>query len=392
MVYRSSSLGGVDLERAGATTEAPLYRWLTLQDGRTGRVVEMAFLPRLEGRARSKPSAPGRTVSLALARDATPLEAALGSLKAVLFAVGAAAIGVSALILRLVIRRSLAPVKHVADQIGQLGDENLGDRVEGAGVPKELQGVVARLNELLGRLEAAFQRERSFSADVAHELRTPLAGLRATMEVTLSRQRSPEDYAEAIEECQSIAVGMQAMVENLLYLTRLEADQTEIDPQPIFLDDLVSGAWQPLEPQAHARNLQVRWTRGPRRAVMTDPTLSALIVGNILQNAVTYADEGGAVEIEIATDQTAAQLRVANSGSRIPREQTELIFERFWRGDTARTAAGVHCGLGLSLVQRALAALGGSVEADSSRGGRFEISVSIPDLDIADAPPNEGRP
>ena len=379
VLYRSPSLGGGDLERAGATTETPLYRWLTLQDGRRGRVVETAFYPRPEGHARTKPSAAGRqAISLALARDATPLEAALDSLKAVLFAVGAAAIGVSALILWLVIRHSLAPVRDVADQITRLGDGNLGDRIDAGGVPEELQPVVGRLNELLARLEAAFRRERSFSADVAHELRTPLAGLRATMEVALTRQRSPEDYAEAIEECRSIALGMQAMVENLLFLARLEANQTRIDPQPIFLADLADDAWGTLERQAENRKLQVQWTRGPRQAVMTDPTLSALIVGNILQNAVTYADEGGVVAIEIATDQTAARLRVTNTGSRISSDQTELIFERFWRNDAARTAAGIHCGLGLSLVKRAVSALGGTVHADSTPGGRFEIAVSIP--------------
>lgn len=383
VLYRSASLGGRDMERKGdSRTGYPVFRWVALPKGRTGRAVELTFHSRVDEddwrRARQKRAGP--RIALVLARNAGDVEAALNSLRWVLICVGLAAIGVSSGVLWLVIRRGLAPLNQVADQISRLGDQDLAERIHAGAAPAEIQPVVNRLNDLLGRLEAAFRRERSFSADVAHELRTPLAGLRSTMEVALSKARQPAEYAEALGDCLRMALRMQAMTESLLSLARLEAGQVNIELESVVPDDLVRTTWGGLAEEARRRNLQVRWTLGATQAVRTDPTLLRLVVGNIMDNAVVYTDEGGTVEIETAGDDDKARVRVANSGSTISRDQTEIVFERFFRGDAARSATGVNCGLGLALVRRAVSVLGGSVEVKSSAGGQFEIAVSIPSL------------
>jgi signal transduction histidine kinase len=191
--------------------------------------------------------------------------------------------------------------------------------------------------------------------------------------------RQPGEYTEAIGDCLRTALRMQAMVEALLSLVRLEAGQVQIQPESIVPDELVRSSWGALEEEARRRKLQVRLTQGATRPVRTDPTLLNLVVGNILENAVVYTNEGGTVEIESSADDSAMHIRVANSGSRIPRDQADMVFERFWRGDAARSEAGVRCGLGLSLVRRAVSVLAGSVEVESGAGGQFEITVSIPD-------------
>ena len=382
VLYRSASLESRDMACTGdARTESPVFRWVVLPNDRTGRAVEMIFHPRLDDedrRAGQKRSA--TKITLVLARDAKPVEATLNSLMWVLICVGLAAIGVSSGVLWLVIRRGLSPLNQVAEQISRLGDRDLAERIHASDAPAELQPVVNRLNDLLGRLEAAFGRERSFSADVAHELRTPLAGLRSTMEVALSKARQPAEYAEAISDCLQMSLRMQAMVESLLSLARLESGQVDIELESVVPDDLVRTAWGGLAEEAKKRHLQVRWTLGAKQAVRTDSSLLRLVVGNIVENAVIYADEGGTVEIETAGDRDTVRIRVANSGSTISRDQTEMVFERFFRGDAARSATGVHSGLGLSLVKRVVLVLGGSVKAQSVAGGKFEITVSLPSL------------
>ena len=137
---------------------------------------------------------------------------------------------------------------------------------------------------------------------------------------------------------------------------------------------------EPPADQARRRKLQVRRSAGAKRAIRTDPALLRLVAGNILENAVVHADEGGTVEIETTADAGEMRLRVANSGSTISRQQAEMVFDRFWRGDAARGATGVRCGLGLALVKRAASVLGGSAEVQTSAGGQFEITVAIPSI------------
>jgi two-component system sensor histidine kinase QseC len=386
VLFRSASLGEHDLPRIADPLESPLSRWVKLADGRTGRAVGVAFSPKKEtdgepGSQADHPAAhgemPAAPVTLVLARATAPIESTLVRLEAILLCVGLVATAVSTGVLWSVVQRSLRPLDQWARQIGRLDAQDLSARIDVQHAPRELHPVADRLNELLARLEAAFRRERSFSADVAHELRTPLAGLRATLDVTLSKPRRPEEYQEAVRDCLQITVQMQAMVENLLSLARLEGGQVQLRPQPVFVNELLRADWERLQESAAARRLQVQWTLSPEQPITTDPALLGLVVGNLLDNAVAYADEGGWVRIETVWQDGAAVLRVSNSGSMIGEDQTEQVFERFWRGDAARSATGTHAGLGLALVKKLAELLGGSVKVQSRKGGRFEVTFSI---------------
>ncbi len=382
--FRSPSLGEGNLEGAAGTMDAPVLRFVTLPDGRSGRSLCMKFTPRVDRRkdgtskAEETPGWQARTMTMVLARGTERVDAMATRMAVLLASVGICAIAASTGLLWWIIRRSLRPVERLAGQIGRIGERDLSARIDESGVPQELQPVVTRLNELLGRLEAAFQRERTMSADVAHELRTPLAGLRSTIDVALARPRESTEYREALGDCLAVARQLQDLVENLLSIARLEAGQVESRPERIFPNEILAAAWKLLGGAAASRRLRVEWALGPEAPVVADASLLGLVIRNVLENAVAHADDGGSVKIETLPAADGMSLRVANSGSALPQDRAEHVFERFWRGDAARGAAGSHHGLGLALVKKTVSVLGGAVGVQSRAGGEFAITVSIP--------------
>ncbi len=374
VLYRSSSLRGQDLSREAGSLEKPLCRSVVLPDGRRGRAAGVTFVPRQEHRGRGTPA----EVTLAIARDTRDVDRTLARLRWLLIGVCAIATLVSAAILAWIVKAGLRPVEKLAGQIGRVEEDDLSARVAVEDAPKELLPVVERLNDLLARLEAAFGREKAFSADVAHELRTPLAGLRATLEVVLSGARDLALFEEGLRDSLAITCQMHAMVENLLALARCEAGRLEVSRDSVRLDELLDECWRPLEELAIERQLRVERRVEPSCVLDTDRDKLRLILQNILGNAITYADRRGTIRIEARPANGGARLSVANSGSRLSGEEASHVFERFWRGDPARGDVGVHCGLGLTLCERLVGVLGGSIAVTSAAGGELAVTVDLP--------------
>ncbi|MCX7045721.1 MAG: ATP-binding protein [Candidatus Sumerlaeota bacterium] len=391
ILYSSPSLNKQDLKLEFRKPQKTECSYLRLPGGRIGRVVFMSFTLSLQdehentdAKESGKPvqaleKTPDRSQAvIALVRDAERITEALERLGMFLSLSGLATIIITAGVLWFVIRWNMRPLNRVAAQIERMDERALVLNVETEKIPAELRPVVERLKGLLQRLEQAFTRERAFSADIAHELRTPLAGLMTAMEVSLSRPREPVTYRATFGECLTIVSQMKNMVEKLLSLARLESGQTPTHPEIFPLDDAVREAWKPLEKIAKERDLAVEWRLDPTLALETDQDLWILLTRNILENAVSYADSEGAVRIETRQDENNAVFYVSNTGSQIPQEETERLFERLTRGDAARSATGVHCGLGLSLVRKTAALLGGEVRVQSSVGGLFEVTITMP--------------
>lgn len=392
VLYRSPSAEGLDLPGTVAD-ETPAFH--SARFGGYGvRVMTLGFNPRIdpdllsdEDDGEDESSVPAETIGaedtrvvvLVIARRTETIDAFLARLRLLLGVVGLVA-GVLVLVIqRAVIRRSLRPLDLLAREIAELGDQ-LSRRITLEPIPREVEPVVRRLNELLDRVEAAFERERTFSADVAHELRTPLAGLRTSMEVELSRPREADDYRDALARSLEIVRQLQAMVQRLLCLARLEAGQVHIDEQTEDLCEVVRATWVSLTPLAAQRKLDTRCTLPARAPVTTDRSLSEVVVRNVIENALRHADEGGRVEVEVEVveDRRQTLLRVTNSGSRVAHEQVPDLFERFSRGDVSRDQTGLHCGLGLALVAKITSLLGMEVSVETSIGGEFSISLRMP--------------
>lgn len=397
-LYKSRSLAKTDLTHRPAPQHLPEHFNVKLPDGRRGRAVCLAFLPRMESvvaeerglrKSESTPAlsggADGEPVSLALAQSTSHIDTTLARLRRLLFLVGGAAVVVASSSLWYYVVRSLRPLNQLAQEIGQVGENDLSKAIGGTEYPSEINPVVERLNQLLQRLDAAFQRERTMNANVAHELRNPLTGLRLKLDVALSRDREPHQYRQTIEACRAITSQLQQMVDTLLSLARLDAGQVNLHTESVRLDALIQTQWDTLAAEAEQRGLRVQWAVDSAVTIATDAALLAVAVRNLLDNAVTYAEQGGIVRVGTEVLDSGVEILVTNSGSRLTQAEAENALVPFWQHDPSRSTTGVHCGLGLSLVQRIVAVLQGQLSVKSSPAGEFEIAVVLPLLAAAES-------
>jgi signal transduction histidine kinase len=387
VILRSASLGSQDLERLEARSTKPLCHTVTLPDGRRGRLAALLFVPNAdpgEENSRSEEDdhethaamAP-RPLVLAVARDTQTLDANLAALRWLLIGAGAGSVVLMLVVASLVVRQGLRPLGALASRIAAIRADDLADRVPVEALPVEMVPVGVRLNELLERLQAAFHRERTLTGDVAHELRTPLAGMRSTMEVTLSRPRQPGEYRESLAECLEIVRQTQTMADNLLTLARLEGGQAAAQPEVVFLAELAESLWRPLATQAQTRGIAWENRLDPALECRADVALLKTTLSNLLANAAEYTNNGGLVEATGEVRDGKVEVTLTNTGCTLSAEDVPHVFERFWRGDAARGSTGVHCGLGLSLAERAVAALGGTLSAEVTEG-LFKVRLVLP--------------
>jgi len=372
---RSPSLKGRNLALIRGTPAQPGYQSVVLPDGRPGRLVGISLIPRREDNEERNADHVPVVATLVVGRETKGLENTLAQLRAVMVVVGLATVLVTVGVLAWSVRRGLRPVDRLASQIADVGESDLTARIAPCDVPSELLPIVERLNDLLGRLESAFRRESRFTADVAHELRTPLAGMRATLEVTLAKQRDPEAYQQAMNDCLAITQQMHQMVENLLSLARTDAHQQEIARETIDLSALVKACWKPLAPRAAQRQLHVDWRLQEPCTLESDRGKLQLILQNILGNAVTYTNENGWIRIELTSHDEQVTLTITNTGNTVPREDIGRVFDRFWRGDVSRQSVGHHCGLGLPLCKTLVELLGGSISAHVTPTEEFMVTI-----------------
>ena len=381
LLYASPSCEGLVIAppaqlRAGE----PRFSSLRGPRSRRLRAAVLSFRPRVDI---DEPGAPDpasvATLVIFLARGTQPIAALLAELRLALLLVGIGAVALGVLIQAAVIRRALSPLDRLAGEIAGLGERRLAARVKTAGAPGELAPVIARLNALLADLETAFTREKTFSADIAHELRTPLAGLRTTIEVELSQARPAEDYRRALEESLAMSLRLQQLVESLMQLAQLEAGRVRVEARPVDLAELLDELWAPLAAQAVERGLGRDWQLPERAPAATDPELAATLLRNLLENAVVHADAGGRVAVALgAAPGGGWRCTIANSGSAVSELQLPGLMERFARGDAAREAEGGHFGLGLALVKRIAGLLGVDFGLASSPGGEFRATLEFP--------------
>jgi signal transduction histidine kinase len=372
---RSPSLGSDDLLSAPPTDDT---LELTLPNSHEALARRLVFQPSDEENRRS----PAPTVIIVVASRPLSVHRTLGLLAWMLALLCGGVLIILVFALWRVASAALTPLRRLADEIAAIHEEELGVRLNGSTVPPELLPVVEKLNQLLARLEGAFVREKSFTSDVSHELRTPLAGLRSTLEVCRSRPRQPAEYEAALDDCAAITDRMEGLVQSLLLLARSDAGQLPVQWDEVDLHKCVMECWKNLQPRATARQLHVKFDIPTDCRARTDEQKIGMIVGNLLDNAVSYANDAGNVSLSIrrATGQPAGawQIEISNSGSRLSASDAARVFDRFWRGDSARTEQDSHFGLGLSICQRLSKLLKAKLEIQSSPAGDFVVLLHVP--------------
>jgi signal transduction histidine kinase len=321
-----------------------------------------------------------RNYILAVARPTGDVNDALSSIGWALAVSCSLATLLSAALIAGLLHRGMRPVTAIAEQIANVGTAGLNERISTVNIPRELYPIVDRLNKLLERVEAAVIREKALTADMAHELRTPLAGLRTATELALTRDRVPEEYQHTLRQSLDISVQMQDLVENLLTLARLEAGSTPAAraSQCCRLDTLLNSQLDFFADRIKQRDVTLDKKDIAPVEVQAPPELMDMVLRNVLDNAASYVNAGGTIRIALREMPHDVMLEVANTGSSVSPQQVSQVFERFWRGDIARSDHGRHSGLGLAIVQNIMRLAGGSAKVESTIGGWFTLHLLFP--------------
>jgi two-component system sensor histidine kinase QseC len=292
---------------------------------------------------------------IAVAQDSLELSKTLEHLRWLLISLCGGAMFLSGIALVVVTNRAIRPVKDLARQIEALRETDLAATLSAEDFPGELAPVVERLNGLLARLAIAFTRERAFTADIAHEMRTPLAGLRATLQVAGSRPRAAAAYESAIHKSLAILDQMQNLVEKLLLLARADSGQLACCPSPTDLSLLLQECIATHQDSASVRGLHFSLTENAVPDLLVDRELLRIALANLIDNAVSYAQPNTAIILSLNLQESAAQFEITNTGHCLTEADLPNLLKRFVRKDASRSATGVHAGLGLSICQRLLA-------------------------------------
>ena len=274
-------------------------------------------------------------------------------------------------------RRALNPIQEISAAAERISAGNLGERINVADTDSELGQLASVLNDTFARLESLFAQQRQFTADAAHELRTPIAVLLAETQTALRKERSATDYRKTIEACQNTVQHMRRMTEGLLTLARFDGGQAPLQHLPFDWADVVQKSVELVRPVAETKGVRILCDLSST-LVLGDEDRCGVVVNNLLNNAVDYNVRDGEIRVTLCRENGTAILSIANSGQGILPEDLPHIFERFYRGDKSRTGAAAHLGLGLAICKAIVDAHGGAIEALSRPGQDTIFTVRLP--------------
>jgi len=361
-VERSASLGDALLPFPADQQDNPSHATRRLDDGTLVRVMSFRTQPGGRGRGKGERRRAESATIISVARDLHEVERTLLTLLGGIAVAGLVSAAAAVLLVRAAVNRGLRPLRSLEGQAREIDAETLDLRLQPDDAPRELRPVYACLNELLERIEAGFDRERRFSADLAHEIRTPIAELKTLSEVALKwpDQAGQESFRETLD----IAVHLESVVDSLLKLARLESGAVPLKCEPVDLGHLCRTSWDEVSHTAAARDLTVVFEIEGDVVTDTDPDLLRHVLSNLLSNAAEYADRGGEVCLLVRS----GLIQIKNPASTLSEGDLAHLFERHWRRDNVLQAAGGHAGLGLSLARACAEALGLSLTATLEDG------------------------
>ncbi|KAF0092892.1 MAG: integral membrane sensor signal transduction histidine kinase [Puniceicoccaceae bacterium 5H] len=270
--------------------------------------------------------------------------------------------------------RALKPIHTISQTATRIAEGNLTERIDTAG-NNELHQLARVLNDTFEQLHAAFERQRRFTADASHELRTPVTILLAETERILKRERKAAEYQEALTTCRESATRMRNLIQALLLLSRQESAPPQ--RESCDLAKVVGEAVAQLEPLAREREVHLQ-TDLPHLACQADPAALSILASNLVANGIQYNRPGGSVAVSLQQRNGSAVLTVQDDGPGIPQEDLPHIFDRFYRADKARTGTSGHTGLGLAIVKTIVENHQGTLAAESPDGAGARFVVSLP--------------
>jgi signal transduction histidine kinase len=357
---KTDNLENGEITHPAVFSDAPFFYNTTLENGLPVRAWAAKFPIMMREKQAPK---------VILAVNRAEVEESLKRLARNLIGGGLAACLLFSGLLIFTLRISLRPLTVLGEQAATMDAESLHERFSETSAPADIRPIVERLNTLMGKLEESFARERRFSGDLAHELRTPLAAIRTTAEVALKwpEQSTPEDF----EEIHNLAFGLQQTLDSLMLLARMESSTAEQHIETVHPSKLAEECLALHTEKAETSRIKLQTELNPDCTLETDPRLLRILMTNFIGNAVEYAPPGSCVKIGVGTEGILFQCE--NEAPDLAEEDMAHLFERMWRKDAARTESG-HSGLGLSIAKACAHALNLELAVELI-DGRLRISL-----------------
>ncbi|MCU6193194.1 Cu(+)/Ag(+) sensor histidine kinase [Enterobacter sichuanensis] len=299
----------------------------------------------------------------------------LEALKKNLFAIAAVISVLIVLIIRIAVRQGHLPLRNVSNAIKNITSENLDARLEPSRVPVELEQLVISFNQMMGKIEDVFTRQANFSADIAHEIRTPITNLVTQTEIALSQHRTQKELEDVLYSSLEEYNRMTRMVSDMLFLA--QADNNQLIPDRVLFDlgAEVRKVFDFFEAWAEERHITLTY-HGVPCMIEGDPQMFRRAINNLLSNALRYTPTGKTVTVSISKRGNDVELITENPGTPIPQVHLSKLFDRFYRVDPSRQRKGEGSGIGLAIVKSIVTAHHGKVRVESDAvSTRFILTV-----------------
>jgi two-component system, OmpR family, heavy metal sensor histidine kinase CusS len=324
-------------------------------------------------------STPGHTITIQIAIDVSQKEAFLARFRWVFWVIILGTLAIFPLVGYQIARQGIRPVEEMAATARRISSTHLGERIVTEGYPFELASLAGTFNEMLDRLEDSFDRISRFSADIAHDLRTPVNNIRGEAEVALARARTIDEYRDALESSLEEAVRLSDLIGNLLFLARAESPLAHVRRERVDVAELLDGVQEYYEASAADGGISLSTRFGDEPVIAElDRTLMQRAVGNLVSNAVAHTQSGGSVVIAASSESAVVRIEVTDTGIGIPPDALPRVFDRFFRVDPSRSQVSGGTGLGLAIVQGIMLLHGGKVEIASQPGKGTRVILSVP--------------
>ena len=301
----------------------------------------------------------------------------LSSFKKIILLIFPAVFIVSGIGILIITGLSFKALDIFSKKVGQITEMNLNERIDGMSMDRELQILAQSFNMMLKRLEESFLKQSQFLSDASHDLKTPATVIKSYCDVTLSRERTPSEYKDAMENISEMANRISVIISRILEISRLESKTYSLNIMDVDLKALIGNVVKLLEPSASAKEIKMSLSGDDIKVRGDRERLTEAFI-NIIDNAIKYNKNSGSVEIKTGSKEGQAIISVEDTGIGIPESEKERIFDRFFRVDTSRSIVA-GSGLGLSIVKAIINAHNGSIEVESEvgKGSRFMIFLPL---------------
>jgi two-component system heavy metal sensor histidine kinase CusS len=316
----------------------------------------------------------GQAYTLQVAQDRSSDERVERDFAVLFIIVLSGSVLASTLIAVTVTKRGLRPLREMTQSLGRIGPTHLKERVAPASWPRELQPLAIAFDDMLERLDDSFTRLSQFSADLAHELRTPIANMMGDAQVALTRERTAAEYRETIESTIGECERLSGIVDNLLFVARVDAAREPIARKRFDARKAVEKIAAFYQAIADDRHVTIRCSGEGQ--IYADPDLFDRAVGNLLDNALRFTPENGSIQIALCRRDAHFEVAVSDNGRGIAPEHLPRVFDRFYRAESSRGSDGA--GLGLALVKSIVDLHGGWASIHSEIGRGTTVKLTFP--------------